>query len=115
MRYRIFTSLSALAIATAAGPIVSVSAAGQAPPTATGKTTVAARAYRPPRTSDGQPDVQGVWDFRGLITQPFDESAGESLDTKAASRGQRRTAITKASAVEITVRADEIEEPGALF
>ena len=49
------------------------------------------------------------------ITQPFHEGDAESLEAKAASRGQRRTAVTKASAVEITVRADEIDDAGTLF
>jgi exodeoxyribonuclease VII small subunit len=49
------------------------------------------------------------------ITQPFDEAEVESLEAKAAARGQRRTSVTKASSVRITVRDGDIDDPGRLF
>lgn len=49
------------------------------------------------------------------ITQPFDEAELDTLEAKAAARGQRRTAIAKASAVKITVRGDDVDDPGRLF
>jgi exodeoxyribonuclease VII small subunit len=49
------------------------------------------------------------------ITQPFDEGGDDSLETKAAARGQRRTTITKATAVRVTMRDNDIDDPNRLF
>ena len=49
------------------------------------------------------------------ITQPFEETESDSLEEKAASRSQRRTTVTKSSAVRITVRNNDIDEPNRLF
>lgn len=49
------------------------------------------------------------------ITQPFDEGDVDSLEAKAAARGQRRTTVAKASSVRITVRDGDIDDPGRLF
>lgn len=49
------------------------------------------------------------------ITQPFDEGEVESLEGKAAARGQRRTSIAKSTSVKITVRGDDIDEVPQLF
>lgn len=49
------------------------------------------------------------------ITQPFDEGADESLEAKAAARGQRRTTVTKAAAVRVTMRDNDIDDPNRLF
>jgi exodeoxyribonuclease VII small subunit len=49
------------------------------------------------------------------ITQPFEEAESESLEAKAAARGQRRTSAVKASAIKITVRRDDIDEVPRLF
>jgi exodeoxyribonuclease VII small subunit len=48
------------------------------------------------------------------ITEPFDEAEMDSLEAKAAARGQRRTTVAKASAVQITVR-DDVDDAGTLF
>ena len=49
------------------------------------------------------------------ITQPFEETESDSLEEKAASRSQRRTTVTKSSAVRISVRNNDIDEPNRLF
>jgi exodeoxyribonuclease VII small subunit len=49
------------------------------------------------------------------ITQPFDEGEADSLEAKAASRGQRRTTVAKATAVKITVSNDDVDDPNRLF
>jgi exodeoxyribonuclease VII small subunit len=49
------------------------------------------------------------------ITQSFDESDDDSLEAKAASRGARRTTVTKATAVRITMRDNDIDDPNRLF
>ena len=49
------------------------------------------------------------------ITESFEESDDESLDAKAAARGARRTTVTKATAVRITMRDNDIDDPNRLF
>ena len=49
------------------------------------------------------------------ITEPFDEAELDTLEAKAAARGQRRTTVTKASAVKITDRGDDVDDPERLF
>jgi exodeoxyribonuclease VII small subunit len=49
------------------------------------------------------------------ITQPFDDLDIDSLEAKAAARGQRRTAVVKSSSVKITVRGDDIDDAARLF
>jgi exodeoxyribonuclease VII small subunit len=49
------------------------------------------------------------------ITQPFDEAEIDTLEAKAAARGQRRTTVAKASSVKITVRGNDVDDPSRLF
>ena len=63
MSDRCLASTGALAIAIAVGLLAPVPIAGQAsaPRAGTGKPTAATKPWTPPRTADGQPDLQGVW------------------------------------------------------
>jgi exodeoxyribonuclease VII small subunit len=49
------------------------------------------------------------------ITQSFDEAKIETLEEKAAARGQRRTTIAKSASVRISVERDEVDDPNRLF
>jgi exodeoxyribonuclease VII small subunit len=49
------------------------------------------------------------------IAQPFEEAEDSTLEEKATSRSQRRTTVTKTSAVRISVRNNDIDDPGRLF
>lgn len=63
MSRRVLASLGLLLVMISA---LAVRTAGQAP-SAPKPSTEQAAPYVPPRTPDGQPDLQGVWDFRNVI------------------------------------------------
>ena len=49
------------------------------------------------------------------ITQPFDEGDAESLEAKAAARGQRRTSGAKPASATIGGRGNDVDEVPRLF
>ena len=65
MRPRFFVSIGALAILVSVVSLVPTSMAAQAAKSTTTKST-AEKTWAVPRTPDGRPDLQGVWDFRTI-------------------------------------------------
>jgi exodeoxyribonuclease VII small subunit len=59
--------------------------------------------------------LSGVDSEGNPISQPFDEGEVDSIEGKAASRGARRTSVSKSTSVRITMRDNDIDEPPRLF
>src|SRR5271168_990389 len=80
MSYRFLGSMSILAT------LAMHPAGAQAPPVAAKPAPAKVSAYTPPRTSDGQPDLQGVWNI-GTVTpmeRPAEFAGKEFFTTQEA-------------------------------
>ena len=78
MNYRCFASMAALAAVAIVASLAPASVAGQAVSPAA-KTSITHKAGTPPRTPDGQPDLQGVWTNNSVtpLERPKDLAAKE--------------------------------------
>ena len=95
MRHRHLTSTNALAAAIAPVIIMAlllqVPAAGQTSPAAA-KAKASAKTWTPPRTPDGQPDLQGFWNNSTLtpLERPSELGGKQVLTEQEAAEYQRR-------------------------
>ena len=69
MSHPVFIAVAAAVLAVVL--LAPVPAAGQAP-------TAAAATWNPPRTPDGQPDIQGFWDEQGVNSYDLEEGMSEA-------------------------------------
>jgi len=94
MRRRFLASVGVLTVTIAIVSLMPMAIAGQAPTPAKAKTTAAAKAYTPPHTADGHPDLQGLWDFRNVIPleRPSQYASKEFLTDQEAAEFERSAA-----------------------
>ena len=69
MNGRVFDLAMVMAALVAVVPLTPVSGAGQTP-------TAAEKTWNPPRTSDGQPDIQGFWGNQGRLLSTYNIEEG---------------------------------------
>ncbi len=102
MRHRFLASLGAVAIVIAVVSLATAPASGQAStgtPAGASKTTAAPKTWTPPRTPDGQPDLQGIWDNHSItpLERPAQFAGREFLTPEEAAALEKRAAESNAA------------------
>jgi len=86
MKRRFFASTAVVAAVIALALLASIPAAAQAP-------KAAAKAWNPPRTAQGQPDLQGMWNYSTLtpLERPPEFAGKAVLSEEEAAEFEKRT------------------------
>src|SRR5215470_18029522 len=82
MRYRFVVSLRIVAAVLVVAWAAWGSVAGQSPNAQTAGSTTPAKKFTPPKTTWGEPDLQGVWSYANLtpLERPSNQAGKEVLD-----------------------------------
>ena len=93
-----------LALILVVATVVAIVSLGPAPVATQAQT--AADARTPPRTSWGQPDLRGIWDFRTItpLERPSELAGKQVLTEKEAAELEEKTAKTRVESLEIPDR-----------